>query len=350
MKLFFRLASTVLLVAGIATSTGLRAQAVDPAALAMYDGADREQRLLEGARKENGLMIYTSLTVEDINAIAAAFEKKYGIKPKIWRAGSEKVVQRITTEARAGRFEYDVVDTNSPELEFLRREKLLQKAHSPYFADLIPQAVTSHREWVGTRLNMFVQMYNTNLVKKEDLPKSYQDLTNPKWKGRLGIETEDTDWFSTVVKDMGEEKGLKVFRDIVATNGMSVRKGHTLLAGLVASGEVPYALTVYSHGADKLKNKGAPVDWHMVPPGVVRVNGMALAKKPSHPHAAALFYDFMLSEGQAILARGDYLPSSRKAGSLADTKQFKFFDAAAFLDESEKWDKLYADIITKQSR
>ncbi len=209
-----------------------------------------ERRLIEGARREGEINLYSSLVVEDLTAIAAAFDKKYGIKVKFWRAGSEKVVQRIVTEARAGRFDFDVVETNGPELESLHRELLLQKATSRHFADILPQALMAHREWVGTRLNMFVHAYNTNLVKKKDLPKSYRDLLDPKWKGKLAIEAEDMDWFATLVKEMGEEKGLKLFRDIVRTNGISVRKGHTLLAGLVASGEVPFALTVYKHNAE----------------------------------------------------------------------------------------------------
>ena len=319
-------------------------------AIALYEGADREQRLADGARQEGALTVYTSLTVEDITELAAAFEKKYGIKVKFWRAGSEKVLQRIITEVRAGRVDFDVVETNGPELESMRREKLLAKAYSPHAADLVPEAILPHREWIGTRLNMFVQIYNTKLVRKEDFPKSYQDLLDPKWKGRLGIEAEDTDWFGTVVKSMGEDKGLKLFRDIVAINGLSVRKGHTLLAGLVASGEVPLGLTVYNHNADKLKKKGAPVDWDVIPPGIVRVNGMALSKKPPHPHAAMLFYDFMLTDGQGILFKNEYLAASRKYGTNLDKFQLKFVDASSVLDESSKWEKLYSEIITRQSR
>lgn len=326
------------------------AQSNKPVTPALYEGVDREQRLMQGARAENALTVYTSLTVEDITELASAFEKKYAIKVKFWRASSEKIVQRIVTEARAGRFDFDVVETNGPELETLHREQLLQKATSPYFADLIPQAILPHREWVGTRLNMFVQIYNTKLVKKEDFPKTYQDLLDPKWKGRLGIEAEDLDWFGTVVKDLGEEKGLKLFRDIVAANGISVRKGHTLLAGLVASGEVPMGLTVYNHNADKLKKKGAPVEWDAISPAIVRANGMALSKKPPHPNAAALFYDFMLSDGQIILAKNEYLAASRKGGSILDKRQVKFVDSTTVLDENAKWEKLYAEIITRQSR
>lgn len=321
------------------------------ASLALYQGADREQRLIQNAKREGELNVYTSLVVQDITDLAAGFEKKYGIKVKFWRAGSEKVVQRIVTEARSGRFEFDIVETNGPELESLQREKLLQRATSPYHADLIPQALRQHGEWVGTRLNMFVQIYNTKLVKKEELPTSYHDLLHPRWKGKLAIEAEDYDWFAAVAKDLGEEKGIKLFRDIVATNGVSVRKGHTLLAGLVASGEVPFGLTVYNHNAEKLKVKGAPVDWYAIQPAAIRANGVALSRNPPHPHAAVLFYDFILGEGQAILAKGEVTPASRKAGAANIEKMnVRFIDPAIVLDESAKWQKLFDEIFTRQGR
>ncbi len=328
----------------------LRAQPAEVAALALYEGADREQRLASGARGERELNLYSSLTVEDLTALAAGFEKKYGVKLKFWRAGSEKVVQRIVTEARAGRFDFDVVETNGPELESLHREKLLQRAGSPHFPDLLPDAIRPHREWVGTRLNMFVHAYNTNLVKKEELPKSYEDFLHPKWKGRLGIEAEDVDWFAMVVKEIGEDKGLRIFRELGARNGLSVRRGHTLLAGLVASGEVPFALTVYNHNAEKLKQRGAPIDWYAIQPAIARVNGIALARKPPHPNAAVLFYDFMLGEGQAILVQGSYVPTNRKTDAGTAKTRLKFVDPAAMLDESAKWEKLYAEIITRQAK
>ncbi len=327
------------------------AQKADIASLAQYQGPDREQRLAKAAKAEREVTLYSSLVVEDLVALAAAFQKKYGVKLNYWRAGSEKVVQRTVTEARAGRFDVDVIETNGPELESLHREKLLQQASSPHFNELLPEAVRPHKEWVGDRLNMFVHAYNTNLVKPGDLPKSYQDFLDPKWKGRLGIEAEDVDWFATVVTAMGEQKGLQLFRDIVAKNGLSVRKGHTLLAGLVASGEVPFALTVYNHNADKLKKKGAPVDWYAIQPAIARVNGVALSRKPPHPNAAVLFYDFILSpEGQAILVKGNYMPTNTKADPRAAKFKLKFVDPAMILDQNAKWEKLYTDIVTRQAK
>ena len=170
--------------AALAVPGLVRAQAQAPARgsapeLAAYTGADRQQRLVDGAKKEGKLSIYTSAQSDDMGALTAGFEKKYGITPSVWRAGSEKVLQRAVTEARGNRHTVDIIETNGPELESMSREKILQAVKSPYLAQLIPQALRPHGEWVGTRLNVFVQAYNTNLVKKEELPKSWDDLLNP---------------------------------------------------------------------------------------------------------------------------------------------------------------------------
>jgi iron(III) transport system substrate-binding protein len=316
-----------------------------------YEGADREQVLAQGAKKEGEVMLYTSLVPEDLTALAAAFDKKYGVKLKTWRANSEKVLQRAVTEARAGRHDADLVETNGPQLESLYREKGLQPLRSPHLKDLMPQARTAHGHWVGTRINMFVQSYNTNLVKKDELPKSYAELAHPRWKGRLGIEAEDEDWFAMIIKELGEEAGLRIFRDIARVNGFSVRKGHTLLAGLVASGEIPFALTTYSHGAEKMKQKGAPVEWFAISPAIGRANGIGVTRKPPHPHAAALFVDFLLSpEGQTILQKGGYVPANLRVEDRAQKLPLRFVDPAVILDEHDKWKKLWAEIVLGSAR
>jgi iron(III) transport system substrate-binding protein len=306
---------------------------------------------LDAARKEGEVMLYTSLVPEDLTPLAAAFEKRYGVKLKTWRANSEKVLARAVTEMRAGRSDADVVETNGPQMESLYREKGLLPLRSAHQKDLMPQALRPHGHWVGTRINMFVQSYNTKLVKKDELPKSYADLTNPRWKGRLGIEAEDEDWFAMVVKELGEEAGLRTFREIVRVNGLSVRRGHTLLAGLVASGEIPLALTTYSHGAEKMKHKGAPVEWFAIAPAIGRANGVGILKNAPHPHAAALFVDFILSpEAQAILQKGGYVPANLKVADRAQKLPLKFVDPAVILDEDAKWKKLWAEIILGGAR
>jgi iron(III) transport system substrate-binding protein len=261
------------------------------------------------------------------------------------------VLQRAVTEARAQRFEVDAFETNGPELEALHREKLLQEVKSPHLAQLVPHALRPHGEWVTTRFNLFVAAYNTDLVKREELPKTWAELAAPRWKGRLGIEAYDHDWFAGVVGALGEAQGLKLFRDIVAANGLSVRKGHTLLSNLVVSGEVPLALTVYYYRPVQLKLKGAPIDWFALQPALARPNGVAVARRAPHPHAAVLFHDFMLNEAQELMPARHFIPASaRAAATVKDVPRFTIIDPKLVLDEGGKWTKLYEEVIVRPGR
>nr|MDP2192141.1 extracellular solute-binding protein [Rhodoferax sp.] len=349
---FTRLAALVFSGAALPMIAAAQAAARGTMAeLAQYEGADRLQRLIDGAKKEGNLSIYTSAQTDDMGALVAGFEKKYGIKVSMWRAGSEKVLLRAVTEARGNRHTVDIVETNGPELESMHREKVFQAIKSPHHRYLMPAAIRPHGEWVGTRLNVFVQAYNTKLVKKEELPKTWDDLLHPRWKGRLGIEAEDQDWLAGVVGDIGEARGIKLFKEIVAANGMSVRKGHTLLTQLVVSGEIPFALTVYNYKAEQLKAKGAPIDWFSIGTAIARPNGVGVARAAPNPHAAILFYDYEISEeGQKILAGRDFVPTNTKVDTPFSKVPLKFVDARMMLDEYEKWTKLYEEIFAAKGR
>jgi iron(III) transport system substrate-binding protein len=341
--------ATGLIAAAVALPLTGRAQ-VKPGAtaadVALYTGADRMEKLVAGAKKEGTLSVYTSLQTADIGRLGAAFEKKYGIKMVPWRAGSEGIVNRTIQEARANRFTVDIIETNGPELESLHRENVLQLVRSPHLADLIAPAVLPHGEWMGTRLNVFVQAYNTRLVKKQDLPKTWEEFANPKWKGKIGIEQEDSDWLAGIFNDIGDARARKVFRDMVTANGMSVRKGHTLLSQLIVSGEVPLALTVYNYKAEQLKKQGAPIDWFVIGNAIARPNGIAVARRAPHPHAAVLFYDFELSpEGQQIIANLEFVPTSKKIDTLLNRMPMKFVDAKVAIDEYDKWKTLYGQLF-----
>src|SRR3954463_15044718 len=198
----------------------------------LYRGQDREQRLISGAKKERTGSLYTSMQLPDSQPLTQAFEKKYGIKVTWWRASGEKIVQRAVAEARAGRFDVDVVETDGAQMEILYREKQFAPFYSPSVADIPPNIIPAHKSYVPTRLSLYVLVYNTQLVRPADVPKSYQDLLDPKWSGKLGIESADVPWFASVVKAMGVDKGLAYFDKLAATRP-SVRSGHTLLAELV---------------------------------------------------------------------------------------------------------------------
>jgi iron(III) transport system substrate-binding protein len=143
-----------------------------------------------------------------------------------------------------------------------------------------------------------------------------------------------------VANALGGEAGVQLFRDIVAKNGLSVRKGHTLLNNLVAAGEVPLALTVYNYMPAQAKEQGAPIDWFVLEPAVARANGIGIMKNAQSPNAAALFEDYMLSEAQGTLVSLNYVPTSKKVESPLKEIPIKIVDPAETLDNSAKWERV----------
>ena len=311
----------------------------------LHKGADREAKLLDGARKEGLVSIYTSLNTRDSGPITEAFEKKYGVKTSLWRSSSEKVLQRAVTEAQAGRFLCDVLETNGPEMEAAYREKLLTEFFSPHFKDLAPAAFPWHRNYVADRFNFFVIGYNTKLVKPEEVPNSYLDLTHPRFSGRIGIESGDSDWFGAMMKSMGEEKGLAFFRKLAA-NKPQMRTGHTLMAELLSSGEVAIAATTYNHNVEKMALRGAPVKWKALTPTFGRPNAIGVAARAPNPHAALLFADFMLSpQGQLLIKERNRVPSSLAVETSLNKFPFEMIDPVITLDEADKWEKLWSQLF-----
>jgi iron(III) transport system substrate-binding protein len=313
-----------------------------------YQGADREKRLIELARKEGVVSIYTSLAPTESQPMAEAFEKKYGIKVELWRSQSERIVQRVVSEAKAGRSTVDVIATNGPEMESLAREKVLTTYFTPHAADLPPASIPRHRLWMPDRLQFFVVGYNTNLVKREDLPKSIRGFADPKWKGKLAIEAGDAEWMATLVKKWGEAEGMAFFRKLSEMRP-DVRKGHPLLAQLVSAGEIAVCLTAYSANVETLKRKGAPIDYAPID-AVARAQGLGIAKNAPHRAAALLYADFVLSaeDGQRLYESMGRPPVNRKVKSKLSDFEHVYLDVVAVVDEAEKWDKLWSDLFLRK--
>jgi len=332
----------------VLAACGLIACSAGAQTLFDYGGADRTAKIVAAAKKEGAFTMYTTFAPRDQPALIGPFEAKYGIKVNIWRAGTDKVLQRTLAEAAAKKYDVDVIHFGAPEMEALSREKILQAVNSPVHRDLHPGSVPAHREWAATLLSVWVQVYNTHLIKKSDLPKTYSDLLDPRWKGKLGIEAKNEDWFATVVDIMGGgEKGLQFFRDLVARNGLSARTGHTLLNNMVIAGEVPLALTVYNYMPEQAKKNGAPIEWFALEPAVARANAIGIARHAPHPNAALLFYEYMLGEGQQYLVQMDYVPSNTKAPSPLKNVRIVQTNPIRTLDEAEKWSRLFESIVLK---
>jgi iron(III) transport system substrate-binding protein len=338
------------LVASMAVVAPARAQADKAPDIYLYRGQDREQRLVSGAKKERTVSLYTSMQLPDSQPLTQAFEKKYGIKVTLWRASGEKIVQRALAEARAGRFDADVIETDGAQMEILYREKQFAPFYSPSAADIPANIVPAHKSYVPTRLSLYVLVYNTQLVRPADVPKSYEDLLDPKWSGKLGIEAADVPWFASVVKAMGVDKGLAYFQKLAAARP-SVRSGHTLLAELVASGELALAPDAHIQGVARLKARGAPVDWKPLQPAFGQPSSVAVTQRASHPHAALLFADFILSrEGQDIIKARKRVPSSRAVNSPLNNFDYGLVDPVIVLDEWDQWEKRWSDLFLKGQR
>ena len=316
-----------------------------------YDGPDRLAQIAAAAREEGSLTLYTTIAEKDLPTLLRPFEARYGVEVTVWRAGTDKVLQRTVAEAAAGRHDVDVIHFGSPEMEALSREQILLPVTSSVHEELRPGSVPVHREWAATLLSVWVQAYNTTRVTRDSLPKTYEDLLDPKWKGKLGIEAKDQDWFASIVDVMGGgEAGLAFFRDLVAANGVSVRLGHTLLTNLVVSGEVPLALTVYNYMPEQAKKRGAPIDWFVLEPAIARSNAVGVARHAPHPNAALLFYEYLLSEeAQRHFVSMDYVPSNTKVASPLEGVTIVQADPIRSLDEVEMWTRLFDDIVLRQT-
>ena len=338
------------LVLALSTSVDAQERAATNREIYLYQGADRAERLAAAAKKEGTVVLYSTMTLEDANPLLAAFEKRHGIKVKMWRAVNQKLVQRALAEARAGQLAADAFEGSGPGLEILHQEGVLEQFYSPAFADIPREAFPRHGYYAPDNLLFTVMGYNTKLVKPDDVPATYQDLLAPKWRGKLGIESSNVAWFAAVTKAMGEENGLAYFRSLAAT-GPQIRSGHTLLTELVAAGEIPIALTVYNQAVDKLKEKGAPIAWKALQPAFGRADGIAVAKTAPHPHAALLFADFVLSpEGQRYIKQASRVPVNRRVDSSFDRGEFQIIDMAALLNEWDKWESRWQTLFLRERR
>lgn len=310
-------------------------------------GPDREQRLVAAAKREGAVTLYTSMQMPDSLPLAQAFERKHGVKVSLWRASGEKVVQRALTEARGGRFDVDVFETDGAQMEILYREKQLAPFYSPSLQDIPAALVPPHRRYVPTRVTLYVLAYNTARLAPADVPNSYEDLLQPKWRGKLGLEAADVAWFAAVTKAMGRERGLDYFHKLAAS-GPALRSGHTLLAELVASGEILIVPDAHVQGVERLKKRGAPIEWKPLQPAFGQPSSVGLSPRAPHPHAALLFADFILSkEGQEVIKARDRVPSSRAIDSPLNKFDYALVDPVIVLDEWAQWEKRWSALFLK---
>jgi iron(III) transport system substrate-binding protein len=270
---------------------------------------DAASRLIEGAKKEGTLVWYTALNLNDSEMLTKRFEQIYPfIKTDTLRLSSFSLLSKIQTEARAGAFKADVIEIAGVLGHILKKDGLFAKYVSPA-SRFYPDSVKDpDGTWTSFFMNTHVLSYNTKLVKKDELPKTYEEVINPKWKDRITM-SEDFDIFGMMLKMMGRAKGLEFMRRLAA-QGVVLKNSYSLAIQAVASDEVALGLNVYGTRTEEFKKKGAPIDWVPLEFTLASLEPLALGAKAPHPNAARLFIDFLLSkEAQALMRERFRIPS-----------------------------------------
>ncbi|MBI4528039.1 MAG: extracellular solute-binding protein [Deltaproteobacteria bacterium] len=258
---------------------------------------------LAKAREERKVVVYNTTTVPDMQRLSDEFRKKYPfLEVESFRSAGERLIQKIITEIRAGRYLADAYIISGLQMWLLRDAGHVVPYLSPEREGVMKAFKDQPGYWTGVYFNLEVIGYNTNLVSQREFPKKWEDLLDPRWKGRMMLEAEDIPWFASLLQLLGEEKAMDFARRL-AKQQLQIRRGHTLISQLVAAGESALSPTVRVNIAETLKKKGAPVDWLAIEP--IAPNppvSIGLPKNSPHPNAARLFIDFILSrEGQSVV-------------------------------------------------
>lgn len=278
-------------------------------------GPDRDKSILDGARKEGQVVFYSAMIVNQaLRPLADAFMKKYPlVKMTFWRGDTEEIIDKLAAEERAHNVVADVAEgTGVGDLAV--GAALTQPYFTPLVAELPERYRDPQNRWTYTRISYFSAAYNTRLVPPGTQPKSYDDLLDPRWRGKLAwrVNTASgTPLFMTAIRlARGEQKAEAYFEKLAQQKMINFGSGSArTLVDRVIAGEFPVALNIFAHHPLISKAKGAPVDSQLLNPVPSTAGTMVIPKGARHPYAAMLLADFILSkEGQQILAGADYFP------------------------------------------
>lgn len=311
-----------------------------------------ESPWIKGAKKEGELLVYGTMNIPQMGEVLKQFQKKYPfIQARQYRAGGEKLAQRIVTEVRAGQHLADIYQISGAETFGLARRGFFQQYESPERKFIEDNYKDSAGYWTGIYANIEVIGYNKDLVSESQLPKNHQDLLDPRWKGKIGLDPTDIEWYITQIHILGREKAATFMKEF-AKQELQIQRGHTLLAQMLAGGAYSLIMTLRDNTAYQLIKQGAPIDWTAIEPVIPNpANTVSLPKEPPHPHAAKLFIDYILSkEGQEVMrglgrntTRTDVDPVMPRIRKLKVGKM----DWSTYMDDYKKYEAEFREIFLK---
>ena len=264
---------------------------------------DRKARLVEEAKKEGSLVFYGTLGVDAARPLLEKFRQAHPyISIGHYRSGTVGVYNRVVNEAKAGKHDVDIIEISAGPVADLLRAGLIDPYRSAETDAVRPEFIDPRSLWTAYHCLVVGVAYNKNLVKAADVPKTYSDLLLPRWKaGKMSVERDAGDLFGALLDSWGQKPGVEYFRRL-AKQDVLIRSGFTLQAQLLAAGEVD--LMPWSHAQRPLlmADSGAPLAVTFLEPVLSKAQVLLLARRSPHPHAAALFIDWALSEeGQTYI-------------------------------------------------
>ena len=336
-------------VAWPAPCQSAQTKSMSAAELAFYQGPDREQIILEGAKKEGQVTFYTSNTWI-AGPVSKEFEKKYPfVKANVWRSDSKELMKRLTEEVTAARFLADVVETSPEYITILVGNKMLQEYLSPELSAYDDEAKIKGKKGVyaWTSREIYISLgFNTKLVPPAEAPKTVKDYLDPRWKGKMSIAgtSTGTQWVGALMEAIGRE-----FLEKLSAQDINVQNiSGAALSGLVASGEVPLSPTIFNSNIFTQKQSGAPVEWRPLDPVVAGVGTSGMVVNSPHPYAALLFLDYLHSKiGQEAAMKGGLSSARKDIGSL-DQKFKKIYIESKYTPE--EFEKKYNEWETLMRR
>jgi iron(III) transport system substrate-binding protein len=321
-----------------ATAAKPAAKADDPATMPIND-------LYERAKAEGGVFqCYCTMAQVNAEKFFPEFSKRFpGIKAEQIDATADKLVARIISEVRGGKMLADTFQGGVEYVLQLREQKLLREATIPE-AEVYP-AELKGVDWVSSDLQFIIAAWNTNLVKKEDEPKQFDDFADPKWKGKIIAEPRDLELLMGLAKHKfkDDQKALDLMKRIAANNP-EFHSGHSELAEFLVAGQAAACLTCYSHHFPPRIAKGAPLGY-LLDEGIGTILGTAVMKDSPHPMTAMLFHRWFVSEeGQKALANAGRTPAHPRVQPVEKTRSTKIYPIAVDdIKEWSKYEKLWKD-------
>ena len=265
---------------------------------------DAQRALIEGAKKEGKMVFYTSVETEFARVLTGGFEAKYPfVKTDIFRSTHDKILSRLNVERKAGTFSADTLSVGEFETYHMQKMGLMAPYKSPHAVAYPEGFKDPNGYWTDLYDNLIVTAYNTTRVKRDELPKRWEDLLHARWKRRMVLDKNEDRWFANMLYLMGEKKGME-FMQALAKQEIAIRSGRSLITQLLAAGEFDLQVVAYWYRPHLMKKQGAPVDWVGLEPAIVALHPISVVERAPHPNAAKLFIDYVLSEeGQRLFAR-----------------------------------------------